>query len=103
MARIGFAHDDDLDLRSPLLRVAGSGDVDLARQRLDYAARVTLPESSSAGDPAGLAALRGLAVPVHLSGPFDALSWRIDPAPLAIDLAKRELARRLQQPLLRRR
>jgi len=101
--RNGIAHSDDLDLRSPLLRVAGSGDVDLARQRLDYAARVTLPESSSAGDPAGLAALRGLAVPVHLSGPFDALSWRIDPAPLAIDLAKRELARRLQQPLLRRR
>lgn len=101
--RHGIAHNDDLDLRSPLLRVTGSGDVDLARKRLDYTARVTLAESPAAGDPAGLAVLRGLAVPVRLGGSFDALSWRIDPAPLAIDLAKRELVRRLQQPLLRRR
>ncbi|MCD6732175.1 MAG: AsmA family protein [Burkholderiaceae bacterium] len=101
--RHGIVHNDDLDLRSPLLHVTGSGDIDLARKRIDCAARVTLSESSSPGDPAGLAALRGLPVPVRLSGSFDALSWRIDPAPLAIDLAKREIARRLQPPLPRRR
>ena len=101
--RHGIAHNNDLDLRSPLLHVTGSGDIDLARKRIDYAVQVKLSESSSPGDPAGLAALRGLPVPVRLRGSFEALSWRIDPAPLAIDIAKRELARRLQPPLPRRR
>ncbi|MCO5109043.1 MAG: AsmA family protein [Burkholderiaceae bacterium] len=99
VVRDGVARNDDLDLRSPLLRVGGSGQVDLPRRHLDYLARVSVVGTLSGQGGAELAALRGVTVPVQISGPFDALSYRVDVAALAIDAAKRELARRLQEEL----
>jgi len=99
VVRDGVARNDDLDLRSPLLRVGGSGRVDLPRRHLDYLARVSVVGTLSGQGGAELAALRGVTVPVQISGPFDALSYRVDVAALAIDAAKRELARRLQEEL----
>jgi AsmA protein len=100
VVRDGVARNDDLDLRSPLLRVGGAGRVDLPRKRLDYLARVSVVGTLSGQGGAELAALRGVTVPVQVSGPFDALSYRVDVAALAIDAARRELTRRLQEELL---
>lgn len=100
VVRDGIARNDDLDLRSPLLRVGGAGQVDLPRKRLDYLARVSVVGTPSGQAGTELAALRGVTVPVHVSGPFDALSYRVDVAALAIDAARRELTRRLQEELL---
>ncbi|MBX3591597.1 MAG: AsmA family protein [Burkholderiaceae bacterium] len=100
VVRDGVARNDDLDLRSPLLRVGGAGQVDLPRRRLDYLARVSVVGTLSGQGGAELAALRGVTVPVQVSGPFGALSYRVDVAALAIDAARRELTRRLQEELL---
>jgi AsmA protein len=100
VVRDGVARNDDLDLRSPLLRVGGAGQVDLPRKHLDYLARVSVVGTLSGQGGAELAALRGVTVPVQVSGPFDALSYRVDVAALAIDAARRELTRRLQEELL---
>jgi len=100
VVRDGVARNDDLDLRSPLLRVGGAGQVDLPAKRLDYLARVSVVGTLSGQGGAELAALRGVTVPVQVSGPFDALSYRVDVAALAIDAARRELTRRLQEELL---
>lgn len=100
VVRDGIAHNDDLDLRSPLLRIGGAGQVDLPRKRLDYLARVSVVGTLSGQRGAELAALRGVTVPVQVSGPFDALSYRVDVAALAIDAARRELTRRLEEELL---
>jgi AsmA protein len=97
--RDGVAHNDDLDLRSPLLRVGGSGRVDLARGTLDYLARVSVVGTLAGQGGVELAALRGVTVPVRLSGPFASLSYRVDVAGLAIDTAKQALTRRLQETL----
>ncbi len=66
----GVAKNSDLLVQSPLLRVGGEGWFDLPRQRLDY---LLLP--SVVGTPQGqggaeLAALRGITVPVRVSGSF---------------------------------
>ncbi|MFO1300051.1 MAG: AsmA family protein [Burkholderiaceae bacterium] len=100
VVRDGVARNDDLDLRSPLLRVGGAGQVDLPRKRLDYLARVSVVGTLSGQGGAGLAALRDVTVPVQVSGPFGALSYRVDVAALATDTARRELTRRLQEELL---
>jgi AsmA protein len=74
----GVARNDDLALKSPLLRVGGSGDVDLGAGRLDYTVKATFVSTLEGQGGAELQSLRGQTVPVKLYGPFDAIAWRID-------------------------
>lgn len=84
----GVAHNDDLQLSTPLLRVGGSGDVDLGESRLDYLVKATVVATLEGQGGPELQALRGQTVPVRLSGPFSSIGYRIDFAGLAKDLAK---------------
>jgi len=74
----GVARNDDLAAKSPLLRLGGSGDIDLGARRLDYTVKATIVSTLEGQGGAELQALRGQTVPVKLSGPFDAITWRID-------------------------
>ncbi len=76
----GLARSQDLALRSPLLRLGGAGEVDLAKRRIDYLTRasVELPKRGpEAAQAAQWAPLDGLAVPVRLEGPLAAPDWHI--------------------------
>jgi AsmA protein len=87
----GVAHNDDLNIKSPLVRVGGSGDIDLRVARIDYLARTTVvPNLQGQGGPE-LQALKGVTVPVKLSGPFTAIGWRIDFAGMASELARQKV------------
>ncbi|MES2324966.1 MAG: AsmA family protein [Pseudomonadota bacterium] len=61
----GVAHNEDLMMRAPLLSVAGTGDIDLAREQIDFNLACTL-------------AATGIALPVKLYGPWSAVNWRVD-------------------------
>lgn len=74
----GVARNKDLDVKSPFLRLGGEGTVDIGQSRIDYLARATVTGTSKGQDGADLAALKGLQVPVRLSGPFAALDWKIE-------------------------
>jgi AsmA protein len=87
----GVAHNDDLDVKSPLLRIGGAGDIDLGAQRLDYLANVTIVSTLQGQGGPELQALKGLTVPVRLTGPFSAIGWHIDFAGIARGLAQKKL------------
>ncbi|MEX8503058.1 MAG: AsmA family protein [Leptothrix ochracea] len=72
----GVANNRDLDMKSPFLRLAGSGFVNLPQSSLDYTARTTVT-SVAKGQDGMDPALQGLTVPVRLSGPFSAMAWKI--------------------------
>lgn len=74
----GVASNKDLDVKSPFLRLGGEGAIDIGQSRIDYLARATVTGTSKGQDGADLAALKGLQVPVRLSGPFAALDWKIE-------------------------
>lgn len=61
----GVAHNADLSARAPLLHVAGAGDIDLGREQIDYTLACTV-------------AATGLSLPVKVSGPWDAIAWKIE-------------------------
>lgn len=90
----GVAHNEDLTIKSPLIRVTGSGEVDLGQDRLDYLARTTVVSTLQGQGGPELQALKGLTVPVRLSGPFDAIGWKVDVAGMASELAKQKLDER---------
>lgn len=86
--RNGIAHNDDLSLKSPFLRLSGNGDIDLGSDSIDYLAKVAVVASAGGQGGKDLGDLKGLTVPVRLSGPFDALKYRIDFGALVGEVAK---------------
>jgi AsmA protein len=84
----GVAHNDDLSAKTPLFRLGGSGDINIGESSLDYTARATVvPTLQGQGGPE-LQELKGLTVPVKLSGPFTAISWKVDLGGMASNRAK---------------
>lgn len=78
----GIAHNDDLSVRSTVLRLSGSGDVDIGRDKMDYQAKVILAKTDQG---------RTGTLPVRVYGPFDALQIKVDYAELLADIARQRL------------
>ena len=95
----GVARSDDLDLKSPFLRVGGSGAFDIGKGRIDYTARTTVIASATGQGGADLGALRGLTIPVALSGPFDAIDWEIRWSEVAASALTRTVKDKLAEKL----
>lgn len=95
----GVARSQDLDMKSPFLRLGGDGAIDIGRGIIDYTARATVTSTSAGQDGAELAALKGLTVPVRLSGPFEAIDWKIQWSAVAAGVAKNQLEDKLKDKL----
>jgi len=95
----GVAHNDDLDVKSPLFRVGGAGDIDIGNSKIDYTTKATVVASTQGQGGADLAQLSGVTVPVRLVGPFDALSYKVDYAAAATNLAKSKVGEKVKGAL----
>jgi AsmA protein len=93
----GVARNEDLNVKSPLIRVGGAGEINLGEERLDYLAKATVVSNLQGQGGPELQALKGLTVPVRLSGPFSAIGWRIDFEGLASELAKQKIDEKKQE------
>jgi AsmA protein len=83
--RNGILTNDDLWLQAPVLRVAGSGQLDLPQRTVDY--RVVPKAATTLKGQGGEREVAGLLVPVIVRGPWDDLSFTPDLG----DLARRAL------------
>ena len=77
----GVAHNDDLAVKSTVLRLSGNGDIDIGHDSLDYNAKATLAKTEQG---------RTGTLPVNVSGPFDALKFKIDYGALLVDVARQK-------------
>lgn len=64
----GVARNEDLVGKSPLLRLSGRGEADLARDRIDYLLHVTLVGTTKAQGGADLTQVMGRPIPLRVSG-----------------------------------
>jgi AsmA protein len=100
----GVAHNDDLSLKSPLLRLSGNGDINVGQDSINYLAKATLArtlEGQGGRDTVG-----GITVPVRVSGPFSDLKYTLDfgamvseAAKQKVEVKKQEVKTRLQDQL----
>ena len=74
----GVARNDDLNLKSPLLRVGGEGKIDIGAGSVDYLLKTTIVGTLAGQGGKELEGLRGVTIPVRVKGPFDKLSYRPD-------------------------
>ena len=84
----GIAHNSDLSAKSPFLRLSGDGDINIGDNSMDYLAKAAVVASAGGQGGKDLGQLKGLTVPVRLSGPFDALKYRIEFGSMLSDAVK---------------
>jgi AsmA protein len=95
----GVAVSDDLEIKSPLLRITGAGRIDVAAGTIDYATRVAVVGTLKGQDGRPVNELRGVAVPVKLAGPFEKLAWSIDWSEAAKEALKAQVAGKAEDKL----
>ncbi len=78
--RQGIVSNKDLKMRGPLLQATGQGTVDLPQQYIQYRVIPVLTASSATEGASGLA------IPVDIKGPFNAIKVRPDFASVVVDV-----------------
>ena len=84
----GVAHNDDLAMKSPFLRLAGAGDIDVGGGQMNYVAKASVVSTSAGQGGKETDQLKGLTVPVRVTGPFENLAYRIEFGSMVADAAK---------------
>jgi AsmA protein len=95
----GVAHNEDLDVKAPLFRIAGKGDINIGNSSLDYTTKATIVGTTKGQGGADLGELSGVTVPVHLSGPFDAMKYQVNYGAVAADVAKTQAGAKAKEQI----
>ena len=94
-----MAHNEDLDVKAPLFRVTGAGDIDIAKSSINYVAKAAVVASAQGQGGKERSDLTGLTVPVKLSGPFDSMKYEVDYRGAAGELAKSKVGERAKEAI----
>ena len=97
--RNGVAHNEDLDVKAPLFRISGQGNIDIGNSTIDYVTKAAVVATTKGQGGADLSQLAGLTVPVHLTGPLDAMKYQVDYGAVARDAAKSKIGEKLKESL----
>ncbi len=74
----GVMTRSDLNFRSPLFRVIGEGKLDLVKEGIDYLAKVSVVDTLAGQGGKDLEELKGITIPVRLTGDLFAPNYKID-------------------------
>ncbi|HZM47108.1 MAG TPA: AsmA family protein [Burkholderiales bacterium] len=98
----GVARNNDLSIKSPLLRVGGEGDINIGEDSLNYLVKASVVGTSKGQGGRDLDDLKGLTVPVRLSGPLTSPKYTIDFGAMMTDVAKQKVEERLTSEIGKR-
>ncbi len=84
----GIAHNDDLSLKSQLIRISGAGDINIGNDSIDYVAKATLVKTQ--GDQGSIT------VPLRVSGPFTDLKYTLDYAAMVKEAVKQKVDAKIE-------
>ena len=95
----GIARNNDLSMKSPLLRVGGEGEINIGADSLNYLVKATIVGTTRGQGGREAEELKGITVPVRVAGPLTAPSYKLDFGSTVKDAAKQELKSRLLERL----
>lgn len=93
----GVISNNDLQAKSPLLRIEGEGSANLVTEQLDYTLHTTLVATAEGQGGKELENLKGLTIPIRVSGTFSDPKYRPDLASIAKARAKKELEKQQER------
>ncbi len=95
----GVARNNDLSMKSPLLRVGGEGEVNIGADTVNYLVKASIVGSSKGQGGRETEELRGVTVPVRISGPLAAPSYKLDFGAMITDSAKQKVGDAVKKQL----
>lgn len=95
----GVAHNDDLQMKSPLLRLTGNGDIDIGEDRVDYLAKISVVNTTTGQQGKDLANLKGVTVPLRMRGPYAQISYSLELGSVVEDVVKEKLKEKAREQL----
>ena len=95
----GVARNNDLSLKSPLLRVGGEGEINLGEDTLNYLVKATVVGTTKGQGGREADELKGLTVPVRVAGPLAAPSYKLDFGAMVTETAKQTVVEQVQKRL----
>lgn len=98
----GVAHNEDLDVKAPLFRIGGAGDIDIGKSTINYVAKASVVASAQGQGGKELEQLAGVTIPVRLSGPLDGMKYQVDYRAAASDLAKSRVGGKVKEGIEKR-
>ena len=98
----GLVKNDDLIMKSPLLRISGAGEVSLPEETIDYTLTTRFVGSLEGQGSEDRDTLKGVSIPVHVTGTFSEPSYTPDLAAVATEAVKAEAGKRVQKELQKR-
>lgn len=93
----GVARNDDLAAKSPFLRLAGAGDIDIGNGGINYLAKASVVNTSGGQGAKDLEHLKGVTVPVRLTGPFDNISYKLELGSMVQEAVKAKVEEKKQE------
>ncbi len=93
----GVVDNRDLQVKSPLLRIEGSGTADLVRERLDYLVKAVIVGSLEGQSGAALAQLKGVPIPVRITGPFASPDYRVELEKVITETQKKRVEEEVEE------
>ncbi|MGB5535015.1 MAG: AsmA family protein [Thiogranum sp.] len=98
----GIVSNRDLIAKSPLLRVEGAGDIDLPQESLDYLVTAKVVRSLEGQGGKGVTDLKGVEIPVQLSGTFAEPKYKIRLDKALQESAEKKVEKKLGKELEKR-
>jgi AsmA protein len=95
----GVISNRDLMAKSPLLRVEGAGDVNLPKETLDYLLTAKVVGSLEGQGGKGVTELKGVAVPVQISGTFAEPKYQVRLDKALRDSAEEKIKEKVEKKL----
>ena len=90
----GSSHGNSFDMKSPLFRIAGEGNLALDSASMDYQLAATVASALNRRNAGELTELKGVTVPVRVSGPYASPSIALDFAAANGDIVTKRTAAR---------
>jgi AsmA protein len=98
-AKNGLISNQDLAVMSPLLRITGAGTANLPTQSINYGLTVGIVETSKGQGGKALDDLKGLNIPVKITGTFSNPKPQVDLSKLLKEKAKQEVKQKASEKL----
>ncbi len=89
----GVVHNNDLSTKAPFVRIDGKGKIDLVNEQLDYTVNAAIVKTEQGEGGAALDELKGLKVPVRITGSFAQPKFDLQYDEILKARAKEELAK----------
>jgi len=93
----GLASNSDLTMRSPLLRVRGEGSANLVSERIDYLVSASIVGTLTGQGGKPLEKVKGLTVPIRVSGGFADPKYKLDADRLLKDNLKAKVGEKREE------